>query len=370
MGHRFTFEQAPQRVYWEITRACDLACRHCRAEATPNADPAELGPEEGKALLDTITRFGAPYPHLVLTGGDPLKRADFFALIDHATKVGLKLSVAPSATPLLTDEAVAAFAEHGVEAMSLSIDGSSSARHDAIRRVEGTFERTLEAAAAARKAELPFQINTLVCEETVDDLPAIHEMVCSIGASRWSLFFLVTVGRGEVLSPISSERSEQILAWATDLQRSRRGKFGPGRPVVTTTEAPQVRRVFLEQRARSGGHPGPEASPHGAGIRDGNGILFISSKGDICPSGFLEKPCGNVRTDDLVDVYRNEPLFRALREVEHFGGRCGRCEYAHVCGGSRARAWSATGDPLAEDPLCPHEPGTTKATHLPVVPTG
>ncbi|MFO0546998.1 MAG: TIGR04053 family radical SAM/SPASM domain-containing protein [Polyangiaceae bacterium] len=366
MGHRFTFENAPQRVYWEITRACDLACRHCRAEATPNADPGELSPNEGRALLHAITQFGKPYPHVVLTGGDPLKRADFFELIDLASRLGLGVSVAPSATPLLTEEAVMAFAAHGVDAMSLSIDGSTAARHDAIRRVDGTFERTLAAAGAARSVELPFQINTLVCEETVDDLPAIHDLVCAVGASRWSLFFLVTVGRGEVLSPISSARSEQVLAWATELMRSRRGHFAPGSPVVTTTEAPQVRRVAIEQqRAHGAGHggrptsgdkPAEPAVPHGAGIRDGNGILFISSKGDICPSGFLEKPCGNVRHDDLVTTYREAPLFVALRDVDGFGGRCGRCEFGHVCGGSRARAWSATGDALAEDPLCPHEP--------------
>jgi radical SAM protein len=360
MPHRFTFEVAPQRVYWETTNACDLACRHCRAEASPDRDPSELSTEEGRTLLDRLATFGAPLPHLVLTGGDPLKRSDLFDLVDHARALGFGVSVAPSATPLLTPDAIRAFVAHGVDAISLSLDGASADAHDAIRGIPGTFERTLDAAAAAREAGLPFQVNTLVCEETVDDLPAIYARVLELGASRWSLFFLVTVGRGNVLAPISPERSEQVLQWITARSAERKGPPGPGAPVITTTEAPQVRRVAAERptaRRPAGGPYGASGRPqHGAGIRDGNGILFVSNTGEICPSGFLEEPCGNVRTDDVVTVYREAPLFRALRDPAHFGGRCGRCEYKFVCGGSRARAWSATGDALSEDPLCPHEP--------------
>ncbi len=360
MPHRFTYAEAPQRVYWETTSACDLACRHCRAEAAPGRDPRELSTDEGKALIQELTEFGHPLPHLVLTGGDPLKRDDLFALVDHARELGFGVSVAPSATPLLTADAIRAFAAHGVDAISLSLDGASAETHDAIRGIPGTFDRTIAAAQAARDAALAFQVNTLVCAETVDELPAIYARVVEVGASRWSLFFLVTVGRGDVLEPISSARSEQVLEWAAALSAARKGPPGPGAPVITTTEAPQIRRVAAEHPALArpvGGPYGPAGKPqHGAGIRDGNGILFVSNVGDICPSGFLEQPCGNVRTDDVVEVYRDAPLFRKLRDPASFGGRCGRCEYKFVCGGSRARAWSATGDALAEDPLCPHEP--------------
>lgn len=363
MGTPFVYDQRPMRVYWEVTRACDLACRHCRADAVPDADPAELTTGEGIALLQRLAAFGDPLPHLVLTGGDPLKRDDLFTLIAGARALGIRVSVAPSATPLLTAGALRRLHAAGIDAISLSLDGSTAERHDNIRRVPGTYERTLDAARTARELTLPFQVNTLVCTETVDDLPAIHAEVLAMGAARWSLFFLVTVGRGYVLEPISAERSEALLDWIAGLA----GPRGRGSLVVTTTEAPQLRRVIAERRRRAAGgtsHPGEPTSGsahHGAGIRDGNGVFFISHTGDICPSGFLEVPTGNVRRDDVVEVYRSSRLFRQLRDPWAFAGRCGRCEYASVCGGSRARAYSATGDPLEGDPLCLHEPAAAPA---------
>lgn len=377
MSHRFSYDHAPQRIYWETTSACDLACRHCRAEAAPERDPAELTTSEGVRLLERLTAFGTPLPHLVFTGGDPLKRDDLFDLVTAARGLGFGVSLAPSATPLLTAEAITHIRRAGIDAISLSLDGSNAERHDAIRGVAGTFERTLAAARAAREAELPFQVNTLVCAETVDDLPAIYAQVVAMGAARWSLFFLVTVGRGHVLSPITAERAEELLVWVAGLAAQRMARPGRGGLVITTTEAPQLRRVVAEQKraaaqdvsaqaesehsapaahpGHAGGHPHGGAH-HGAGIRDGNGILFISNTGEICPSGFLEVSAGNVRKDDVVEVYRDSPMFRDLREPDGFGGRCGRCEYRFACGGSRARAYSASGDLLGEDPLCPHEP--------------
>ncbi len=345
MSHpeRFVFERAPLRVYWELTRACDLACRHCRAEAVQLRHPAELSTAEGLRLLQGLAAFGDPKPHLVLTGGDPLKRADLFALIGAARALGIGVSVAPSATPLLGGDEIRRFKAAGVEAISLSIDGSTAERHDAFRGIPGTFERTLEAAGAARAAELPFQINTLVAQETLADLPAIYLLASALGAARWSLFFLVSVGRGTVLQPISADETEDLMRWLVELATRGEG------PVVTTTEAPHFRRVLLERRA------GP-ARGHGAGIRDGNGIMFISHTGDVHPSGFLPLAAGNVRSEDVVAIYRESHLFRTLRHADLFAGRCGRCEYHWQCGGSRARAYAATGDPFAEDPLCSYQP--------------
>ena len=331
----------PLRVYWEVTRACDLACRHCRATANPHADPDELTTAEGKRLLAQLALSGDPPPHVIFTGGDPLKRKDLFELTDAAHALGLHVSVAPSATPLLTHDALLALSSAGVDAISLSLDGSNAGRHDAIRGIKGTYERTLEAARVARVVHLPFQVNTLVCADTVDDLPAIYEEVALLGAARWSLFFLVTVGRGQLLQPISPERAEQVLEWVAGISRR------PPAPIITTTEAPQLRR-FAMRRSNGGG-----GAHHAAGVRDGNGIIFISHTGDICPSGFLEVAAGNVRTANIVDVYREAPLFLQLRDADGFHGRCGRCEYRWMCGGSRARAYCASGgDPLAEDPLC------------------
>ncbi|HEV8616811.1 MAG TPA: radical SAM protein [Methylomirabilota bacterium] len=342
-GTAFVFDMAPRRVYWEITRACDLVCRHCRAEAAPAPDPSELTQAEGLRLLDDLARFGHPLPHVVLTGGDPLKRADVFTLIRHARGSGLGVSVAPSATPLLTDAALAELKAAGAQAISLSLDGSTAARHAALRGVPGCFARTMEAVTAAREVGLPFQLNTLVSAETIDDLPAIRRLASTLGAARWSLFFLVTVGRGAMLRQIEPQQFRRLLDWLLE------PADGP-EPVIATTEAPQLRRLLLERRRGSA-----RAHVPGAGIRDGNGIMFVSHTGSVTPAGFLPLSVGNVRTADVVRLYREAPLFRALRRAEAFGGRCGACEFRDPCGGSRARAYAATGDPCAEDPLCPEE---------------
>jgi len=356
---RHVFAATPQRVYWEVTRACDLACRHCRAEAQPCRAPEELDSAEARRMIDQIAAVGSPRPHLIFTGGDPLKRPDLFDLVAHAVSKGLPVSVSPAVTGLLTRDTLRALRTAGVEAISLSLDGSDAARHDGLRGVPGTFARTLEATRAAIEEGLLVQVNTLVTSATLPDLPAIDELVSRLGAQRWSLFFLVTVGRGRELGQISPEDCETLFAWVRE--RSRR----VGGPVVTTTEAPHYRRGLLEQGARQGAGDGaataappggPPGHARGFGIRDGNGILFISYSGDVCPSGFLPLVAGNVRTSDPIDVYRSSPLFLSLRDPSSFHGKCGRCEYRHVCGGSRARAWAATGDPLGSDPLCAYEP--------------
>ena len=343
---RLSFDQAPLRVYWELTRACDLACRHCRAEAVKHRSSVELSTAEGLHLLERLHAFGEPPPHVVLTGGDPLKRPDLWELIAAARGLGLPVALAPSATGLLGRKEILRFKQSGVEAISLSLDGSTPARHDAFRGIAGTFERTLVAARSAREAGLPFQVNTLVAEETLDDLPAIYLLVNELGAARWSLFFLVSVGRGTVLAQVASREAENVMRWLAEVAGQ------GGGPVVTTTEAPHFRRVMLQRHHAT-------ARGHGAGIRDGNGIMFISHRGDVQPSGFLPLSAGNVRSGDVVSIYRDSPLFRRLRRPDVFGGRCGRCEFHSYCGGSRARAYAASGDPFAEDPLCAYEPRRT-----------
>jgi MoaA/NifB/PqqE/SkfB family radical SAM enzyme len=340
-SYPYRFDRGPLRVYWELTRACDLACRHCRAAAVARRDPRELDAAEGLELLQQLVSGPAPSPHVVLTGGDPFKRPDLFDLIEGARAFGLSVSVSPSATPLVTPAMIDRLKAAGVDAISLSLDGSTPARHDALRGVPGTFSRTIAAAREAARVELPFQVNTLVSAETLDDLLAIYRLACDLGAARWSLFFLVQVGRGAVLQPISPESCEALMTWVAGLPRVR--------PHVTTTEAPHYRRVLFEVEKRRGGH--------GAGIRDGNGIMFISHTGEVYPSGFLPLVAGNVRTTPPLDIYRESTLFRQLREVDGFGGRCGTCAFRWECGGSRARAYAASGDPLGEDPLCLYAQG-------------
>lgn len=357
----FVYARAPLLVYWEVTRACDLACRHCRADAMATPWPGELSREEGLALLAEVRRFGDPPPHLVLTGGDPLKRPDLFELIDAATELGLAVSLSPAATPLLTPTVIGRLAAAGVASLSLSLDGSDAARHDRLRGVPGVFEATLAAAAAASAVGLPLQVNTLVTADTVDDLPAVYERLVGMGIVRWSLFFLIGVGRGALLPQLTPVRAERLLRWLDELADD--APFA-----IKTTEAMHYRRVALRRRRRAGIDEATIArSPlgRGFGIRDGNGIVFVNHDGEVYPSGFLPLSAGNVREAGLVGLYRDAPLLRALRDVRALRGRCGRCEFAPICGGSRARAYAASGDPLAEDPLCPYRPSTSPAATAP-----
>lgn len=357
-GH-LVYAEAPFLVYWELTRACDLACRHCRAEAMAQRSPEEMTLEEIKEVLKGIKGFGRRLPHLVLTGGDPLKRPDFFDILDYADRLELRLSVAPSGTPLLTREVFQIFRATGVESISLSLDGPNREKHDGFRGIPGCFDRTVEAAHEAREEGLGLQINTLVTAETEGDLPEVYRLVSGLDPMRWSLFFLIPVGRGLTLRAVSPERGEALYQWLTDL--SVKSSFA-----VATTEAPHFRRVaFTKMRERGMSWAAIRETPvgRGFGIRDGNGIMFISHTGQVCPSGFLPVVAGDVHQTDIAQIYRESEVFKAIRQTSGFKGKCGRCEFREICGGSRARAYAATGDFLAEDPACTYQPAQP-AEHL------
>lgn len=351
-GRPRDYSRTPLNIYWEMTQACALACRHCRATACPQHHPDELSFEEGVAFLRQIPEFGDPMPQLILTGGDPLQREDLYELIDEARHLGIGVSITPAATAALTRDVLLRLKEHQVEGLGLSLDGSTALKHDSIRMVPGTFDRTLQAIRSAQELEMPLQVNTLASAETAGDIPAIYELLKPFAVARWSLFFLISVGRGKVLQPLSAEDGEKLMAWI--FETSRQAPF-----TVATTEAPSYRRVALE-RMRAEGLTGEQIkrSPtyRGFGIRDGHGIMFVSHTGDICPAGFLPLVAGNVRSDRVADVYRNAPLFQKLHDPTQFEGRCGYCEYHALCGGSRARAYAATGDPLESDPFCTYQP--------------
>ncbi len=346
------YSRTPVNIYWEMTQACPLACRHCRASAMPEAHPNELTLEEGVAFLHQIPGFGDPMPQLILTGGDPLERKDLYPLIDEAHRLGINVSITPAASEALTRDVLVKFKEHNVEGLGLSLDGSTAERHDSIRGVPGTFDRTLDALRWAKELAMPLQVNTLVAEETASDIPAVYELLKSYGVTRWSLFFLISVGRGKVLQPLSPEEGEKLMGWIHQISQT--APF-----IVATTEAPSYRRVALETM-RAEGMNGEQIKRSGAyrgfGIRDGHGIMFVSHTGDICPAGFLPLVVGNVRQDQVAEVYRNGPVFQALHDPSQFEGRCGVCEYSALCGGSRARAYGATGNPLASDPFCTYQP--------------
>ncbi|MCB0911264.1 MAG: TIGR04053 family radical SAM/SPASM domain-containing protein [Propionibacteriaceae bacterium] len=351
----WAYHRAPMIVYWELTNACGLACRHCRATAMPDPMPGELTTAEAIAVLDDLLGFGGPgeaLPHVVMTGGDPLRRPDLPELIAAATERGIGVSLAPAVTPLLTRERIFWMKDVGIQAISLSLDGSTAAYHDGVRMVPGTFEATIEALDTAAEAGLPVQVNTLVTSQTAADLPAVYELLSRHTLMQWSLFFLISIGRGTELTELSPGDAERWLLWAAKVNRD-----APFR--VKTTEAMHFRRLMTAPLLRAGRtREEVEALPpaRAFGIRDGNGIVFVSNLGDVTPSGFLPVTVGNVKERSLVELYRDEPLMRALRDPDQFKGRCGVCEYHDWCGGSRARAYAWTGDPLESDPLCPYVP--------------
>jgi radical SAM protein with 4Fe4S-binding SPASM domain len=340
-------DERPFVLVWELTQACELACDHCRAEAKPGRHPEELSTAEGKRLLDEAAAFGDGQL-VVLSGGDPLARDDLVELVAYGTEQGLRMTLTPSGTSSLTPDRIEALADAGLRRLAVSLDGGDAAAHDGFRGESGSFEATVAAVRAAREAGLPVQLNTTVCASTVDELPAIHELAADLGVVLWSVFFLVPVGRGATLDPVSPARGEEVMEWLATV--SDEAPFG-----VKTTEAPHYRRVALQ---REGVDPTNGSGNVGRrlGIRAGDGFAFVSHVGEVYPSGFLPASAGNVRGASLTSLYRDSELFEQLRDPDGFTGKCGACPFREVCGGSRSRAYAHTGDPLASDPLCPYVP--------------
>jgi radical SAM protein len=347
------FDEAPFLVIWELTQACDLACVHCRACAIENRNPFELSAEEGFRLLEEVRSFGDPL--MVFTGGDPLKRPDIFPLLERSVHLGLRTTVTPSATPLLTESAIERFQDCGVARMAISLDGPDAESHDGFRRVNGSFDRTIRALQHAQQIGLQTQVNTTVTRHNVGRLGEIAKLVERAGAKLWSVFFLVATGRAPASQDLTAEEYEEVFAFLYNLSKS--ALFD-----IKTTEAQHYRRYVAQRRKAEGGGTGgtrqasPEIIQRQAGINDGKGFVFVSHTGEIFPSGFLPLAAGNVRHDSLATIYRESPLFRTLRNADNLRGKCGDCEYRNLCGGSRSRSYALTGDFLAEEPRCVYEP--------------
>jgi MoaA/NifB/PqqE/SkfB family radical SAM enzyme len=343
-GRGRDLDRSPLIAFYELTRACDLVCVHCRACAQRSAAPGELTTRQARSLVDRLASFPEP-PMLVLTGGDPLKRPDVFELIDHAVASGLETAITPSATPLVTPEALRRLRDAGIARLAVSLDGADAPTHDRMRGVAGSFDHTLRILAEARALGIPLQVNTTLHPANFDQIAEMADRVEQLGVVLWSVFFIVPVGRATDGLRLSGEQHE--LAFARLYDESRRRPYA-----IKTTEAPHYRR-FLLQQARTGG-AGHRGRP--LGVNDGKGILFIGHTGRIHPSGFLPIDCGQFPDDDPVAVYQDSPIFRRLRAPDSFSGKCGRCEFRHVCGGSRARAYAVTGDPFASEPDCTYIP--------------
>jgi radical SAM protein len=362
MNIRMNFDERPFIVIWETTQACDLACVHCRACAQPFRNAQELTTAEAKRMIDEIAAMQAPL--FVMTGGDPLKRPDIYELVAYAGEKGIRPSLTPSATPLLTRDAIIKLKEAGLARLAISLDGPTAAIHDAFRKVPGSYQWTLDAVQYAREIGLPVQINTTITRHNLQYLDQTIALLESLDIVLWSVFFLVPMGRGQTIGLISAEEFEQVFAKL--YETSKRVLFD-----IKSTEAQHYRRFLLQRRteARRQLSAPPIRMPHfigvssadgigraPKGINDGKGFVFVSHMGDVYPSGFLPVSAGNVRKESLSDLYRNSPLFTALRDTANLEGKCGRCEFREICGGSRARAFAVTGDMFAEEPCCVYEP--------------
>ncbi len=358
------FGRNPLMFYYEVTQACDLVCKHCRASAQEEPAPDELVTELSLALIDQVASFPRK-PNLVLTGGDPLKRRDLLELIGHARSRNLQVALTPSATPLATREAFDRIKQAGVSALGISLDGSDAATHDAFRGWEGSFERTLGMLADAQALELPVQVNTSITRRNFHQIDTIGELLADRGIAMWSVFFLVPVGRG--VEEIRISPREYEIAFEKLWHYAQTQPYG-----VKTTEAPHYRRWVLQH----GGHPlaGPRSAEGGRGRRvhraplgvtDGRGVMFVSHNGEIFPAGFLPVVCGRFPEVSVVETYQSHPVFMALQNPDGYKGICGACEYRQVCGGSRARAYAVTGDYLEAEPDCTHIPGSDPEPRIP-----
>jgi AdoMet-dependent heme synthase len=359
-------DKKPMLVFWETTKACDLSCKHCRAEAISEPLPGELSHEQGLSLIDQIVQFGKPYPVLIMTGGDVLRRKNLFELIAYARRQGIHLGLSPSATPLLTAEVIDRLQAAGVGTISLSLDGARPETHDQLRGVDGAFARTVQMIRHAVRAGLTVQINSTVMASNLLELPSIFSIIADAGAQIWEVFFLIHTGRGTANPEATAAACESVCHF---LYHASHYDL-----IVRTVEAPFFRRIVTcynegtappldalaaelvkDLRERLG--PPRQAPTTGtARTRDGRGIVFVSHNGEVTPSGFLPVSVGNVLRTPLKECYQDSELMNCLRNNDKLTGRCGLCTFRDLCGGSRARAFASTGNLMAEDPSCAYDP--------------
>lgn len=366
---RTDYSEAPIFVCWETTKACLLTCRHCRARAIRSRQSGELTATQALKLIDQLLEFGEPYPALLLTGGDPLERPDFFELIEYAKGKGIYVAVAASVTPRLNETSVLRMRNLGVDIMSVSLDGALPETHDRLRGIRGTWRTTINVLRMSRELGLRAQVNTTVMRSNINELADIFHITKENGAVAWEVFFLIRTGRGASLEILGASDCEEIMNFLYDASHY-------GIP-VRTAEGPSFRRVCKQRetslrpsgeiyRKLTGrlrmldGEPGYAPTLKLSHTADGRGILFVGHRGEVYPSGFLPVYCGRVPGDSLLEIYRSHPFFRALRDPVSLKGRCGSCEYKSTCGGSRSRAFAEMDDSFEEDPICPYVPADYK----------
>ena len=337
----------PKWIAWEVTQRCNLNCVHCRAKAEDNTGADDFTITEAKALIKDIASWCKPV--LVLSGGEPLLRPDIFELARYGAELGLRMGLATNGT-LITDEICGRIQESGIRIVSLSLDGATPLIHDDFRRQTGAFAGTMKAAKALRRRAVEFIINSSFTKRNQEDIPAVYRLAKSLGAKAWYLFMVVPTGRGQDILDelISPEDCAKILEWHFHMEKNEAEMLV--RPIC----APQYYRIAAEN-ART--RRSLSFSPGGSkGCVCGQSIAFINHRGDVWPCSYFPVSAGNVKEKCFREIWRRSELFQSLRDFKKYKGRCGACEYLEICGGCRARAWLMTNDPLAEDPICDHQP--------------
>jgi AdoMet-dependent heme synthase len=352
---KIDFHTRPMMVIWETTQACDLACIDCPGSPESTPSPFELSTAESERLIDSVA---ALHPSaFVLTGGDPMKRVDIHYLISFSVGRGLRPVLAPSATPLLTRSAIHDLKDCGLSRIALGLDGATQDTHDAFRGARFSFVRTMQAIGWANEAGLPVQINTMLSLRNMNELEGIAAVLKQLPVVQWNVFFFVPAS-GNAANLPSMAQFEQMFARLYRL--SRELPFH-----VEAIEAPHYRRFVTQQRIESlrtikgGNESGVDIDAFERGRawpNDGKGIIFISNTGEVYPGAFLRLSVGNVRRTPLALIYRDAPLFKALRNTSMLRGKCAECEFREICGGSRARTYAMTGDPLGQEMCCIYQP--------------
>lgn len=342
-------------VAWETTRNCNLSCIHCRASATNGPYSGELDTDQSFRLLDQIAEVGKPI--VILTGGEPLLRKDIFDIAKHGDNLGLRMVMAPNGT-LITQEVAKKMKDSGIRRISASIDGATRKFHDKFRGVDGAYDAALQGINHVKTAGIEFQINTTITKSNLDQIPSILKLAEDLGAAAHHIFLLVPTGRGKYIvdQEIDAKEYEETLNWFYD-QREKTSLQ------LKATCAPHYYRI-LRQRAKSEGKT-VDFHTHGLdavtrGCLAGTGFCFISHTGVVQPCGYTDVVCGNITQASFGDVWNNSTVFLKLRDFKQLEGKCGRCAYKAVCGGCRARAYEATGNYMAEEPLCAYQPEKAK----------
>ncbi len=352
-GHPSGDEKNPLRLlFWETTSGCNLRCVHCRAVAQPERIEGELSTQECFKIIDDIVSFSNPI--LILTGGEPLYRPDFFEIAEYANSKGLRVAMATNGT-LVTEEIAQKIKDVGIQRISISLDGSCAATHDAFRGIPGSYEAALQGFRNLKKMGLSVQFNTTVAKHNLHEMQDIMKLAVDIGADALHIFMLVPVGCGVEIAEeqmVSAETYEELLTWFYDESKKV--------PIeLKATCAPHYHRV-MRQRAKEDGTKLTIQS-HGMaavtkGCLAGSGVAFLSSKGQVQPCGYLPVKAGNIYEQSLKEIWESSEVFHDLRDPNNMKGKCGVCEYRMVCEGCRARAFAKDGDYLAEEPYCSYIP--------------